>query len=162
MMKSFILAATSISYILSIVNIADAGVQNTNPQLEQEVSCLNQASTETQTISTNDIRSICQVLTNYYAENNKKGMRIQANPNSSEKKIFAWEVMELKLVSYSKGKNGGKDLANIQIVQVQTDYLVSGAERTWLRNETNTQRLEVVFHKKNNKWNYVDQLLFHH
>jgi hypothetical protein len=48
MIKSFILAATSIAYILSISVIADAKVQKINKRIDRSQSCQNPVDTNSQ------------------------------------------------------------------------------------------------------------------
>lgn len=73
MMKSFILAATSIVYIFSIASIADAKVKlniNKSTDRSQASSTEKQQQSNFRIISKSDLDGIRQAITEYFAEEN--------------------------------------------------------------------------------------------
>jgi hypothetical protein len=167
MMKQFILAATSISYILSIANIADAKIKTSIQKVDREQTCQNQESNPTQAIdiSTSDIRAICQLITNHYKEVSKNYLKHQLFVENYPEKIrsgyringvVAIEVTNLNVVSYTNNIGKSTDrTAKIQVVFNTVVYDWSSKNRRWNPDESvkyDGVKIEVEFHKKNGKW----------
>ena len=157
MIKSFVLAATSIAYILSIANIVDAKVQKSDQKIYREQSCLSQTAQSTQAynISTADIRGICQSLTNHYTGLNKYGVAKQEScirtscSNRNDSEFRAFEVNKIELISYHN-----KDQAMIRIEHINRLY--EWVDRNWVLTKKHLAISEVQFFKKDDKWTYKD------
>ena len=163
MMKSFILAATSIAYLLSIANIADAKVKTSKRENLSEQSCLSQSATSNQVkpISTADIRSICQIITQVYGDLNRFGQKVQLQPypregdsNGNADVFSAYNVKRMELTAFSNLAENTIS-ASIFMEVVERNYEYYGNYRTngkWVFMGERDYSNIVRFMKKNGKW----------
>ena len=171
MIKSFILAVTSISYILGTVNIAEAKVKKSDKKVDREQTCLDQKSNSSQAlnISTADLRAICQIIANHYRTVNVNYLKHQLFvENYPEKQsgsirtlsIFAIEVTGLNLVSHVKDSDKKSDVAKLKIALNYRVYDWAINKKAWELDQFSNQdggEIEVELYKKNSKWSYDDK-----
>ena len=155
MLKSFIIAATSLAYVLCIPNIADAKNKALAKKNEREYVCLNQKPSS-KDISSSEIKNICRELTRLFKEKNEK-----SDPRTGL--IIAHEVISLKIVSVSRNVvldnfkgSVARDIAEVEIRYIFRDFKKSGDK--WIESESGRQGKFLKLHKNllTNKWSSED------
>jgi hypothetical protein len=154
MKKLFVFAATSIACILSVISIADAKVPKGTKVVNRDLGCQSQTrlNNQVENISTEDIRSICKIITNHYRDGNERG-RI----NESERKNFrALEVTKMKIVSANETTTNSVDYVLVNIEFIHRTYTWDSENKKWLMPKENPSVVDVVFLKRNGKWTYTE------
>ena len=169
MMKSFILAATSIACILSLSNIADAGDRvidrNSKKQLNLIADRANSA--KPANISIVNLKGIEQAIIKKYQEKNKGPQY----PSASGATRF-YEIKSIKLTSYSSisaiTTGSAEENAIVSITEIERIYgfgskkfldrnnqVVSGKYEYNYQNKdihSSTRDVEITLTKRNGKW----------
>jgi hypothetical protein len=153
MMKSFIIAVTSISYILSIANIVDAKIKTSAKKNTREKTCLNQIITaskqsklsQSSVISTEDIRGICQAIKEEYAGNNNSIRNLAiADRNFTPFKDFI-EVEKINLTNFEvqKSHDGERKYTRVDIVEIVRPYLSTSMKELPDKSSHNTNPITI-------------------
>jgi hypothetical protein len=160
MLKSFIFAGTSIAYIITAATTSNAGMQtrknnNTGCVDRQSLTGRQHASSGEFSLSANDVKAICRLLYDYYANFHQK----TDNPEKEEK--FAnrryKEVVKIELVSLSKTSRLTKEL-NVFVTQNMKVYSWNSEREKWEIMPNATQKeitYKFIFEKKNEQWRSV-------
>jgi hypothetical protein len=154
MMKLFIIAATSIAYILSITSISDAKNVKNSIKRDRLQSCQDPVNLNSQynqlakdRININkDLKSICQLINQHYLRKH------QGIPTYHQANIPAHgfnvrgntEVENIKLIEYSNAK------AIAKIESAEREYAWENSSFKLVKTETVTYIF--LFLKKNDEW----------
>ncbi|WP_310482208.1 hypothetical protein [Chamaesiphon sp. VAR_48_metabat_403] len=134
MMKSFIFAVTSIAYILSITNIADAKVKKSSilPQNRADFSMnTKQDSTITSAISNSDIKNIHQSIVKYYHKLNSAYPLKKIPDEATNSEVRFYEVTNnLKLTDWRRitqtAETGSAEvIAKVEAMVLLREYRMS-------------------------------------
>jgi hypothetical protein len=156
MLKSFILAATSIACMLSISSIADAGDRriDRHPTVQNRLRLISTQpeSRGTQVISSADIKIISRVITEFYKSLNQKSLEMPSGSQEISGGIGFYEAKKINLTAF----DGSRNLAEIEVIETERSYSFT-AKRTGVsttakssgQNQTN-KRIEYTFKKSPN------------
>jgi opacity protein-like surface antigen len=183
MLKSFILAATSIAYILSAVNIADAKITKSNKVkvFTQDLGCQNPVKPnplynrliiKTPELK-EDIKSICQVITKTIGDFNKDSLAREQSSNPAAKidqEMHALEIKDIKIIGWNKDKYGSSAWENdslekrskiyAEIVAIQRTYLWDNNGQQWKLTRTKNYTDYATFSKDNGQWTQTEHKVY--
>ncbi|WP_310481388.1 hypothetical protein [Chamaesiphon sp. VAR_48_metabat_403] len=130
-MKKFILAATSIAYILSISSISDAKVSKTNKSVDLAQTCKKPVYANSQYAQltkehpdlAKDLRDICQLINNYYVLRHQGLKKYEDSIPHHDGDVTqgSTEVKNIKLVKYVQFNSAVK-YADAEVESIQRDY----------------------------------------
>jgi hypothetical protein len=147
MLKSFILAATSIACIFSISSIADAKVAKIHKSVDRGQSCENPVDSNSQYTQLaknypnlgNDLKAICQLINNHYS---LKHRRLSTN----------WDTKDLqKLPAHGYSVVGNTEVKNMKLVEYSQNKLIDRSTRASADIEVNERR----YAWENSSWKLV-------
>jgi hypothetical protein len=154
MKKLFVFAATSIACILSVISIADAKVPKGTKIVNRDLGCQSQTrlNNQVENISTEDIRSICKIITKHYRDGNERGRM-----NEPKREAFsALEVTKMKIVSANATTTNSVDYVLVKIDFIYRNYIWDSENKKWLMPNEDPSGVDVVFLKRNGKWTYTE------
>jgi hypothetical protein len=153
MMKSFIIAVTSISYILSIANIVNAKVKTSAKENSREQTCLKQIITTSKQsrslqapVTTEDIRGICQAIKEEYKNNNNSIRNLLiADKTFTPFKDFI-EVGKINLTSFKveRSHDGERKYTHVNIVEIARHYISKSMNELPDRGSQNTNPITIA------------------
>jgi hypothetical protein len=154
MMKLFIIAATSISYILSITSISDAKNVKNIRKIDRLQPCQDPVNFTSQynqlakyhPILNKDLQKICQLINQHYLRQHQSIPTYrQANlPTHGFNVRGNTEVENIKLIEYSNAK------AIAKIESAEREYAWENSSFKLVKTETVTYLF--MFLKKNDEW----------
>ena len=156
MRKSFIIAATSIAYVIGAATTSNAGTQT---RKNNNTGCIDQSSltgiqhaagVEKFSLSANDVKAVCKLLNNYYANYHQK----VDNTEGGFKNRAYKEVTKVELVALWKTPKSTKEL-DVFVTQNLEMYSWNSEGKKWEIMPNATQRgiiYKFVFEKKNGQW----------
>jgi hypothetical protein len=158
-MRSFIIAATSIAYVITSVPTSNAG---TPTRKNNNIGCMDQpsltgvqhAEVKEFSLSANDVMAVCKLLHNHYANHHHK----VDNPEGENKfKPRGYiEVTKIELVALWKTPKSTKEL-DVFVTQNIVAYSWNYRNQKWeiRRNSPRQEKTKFVFEKKNEKWQAI-------
>jgi hypothetical protein len=160
MMKSFIIAATSIAYVITAVTTSNAGTQtrknnnNTGCIDQPSLTGVQHAGITEFSLSANDVKAVCKLLYNFYANYHQK----VDNPEKEkqlENRTYK-EVTNIELVALWKTPKSTRQL-DVFVTQNEKSYSWNNRTNQWeiMPNATTQGKYKFVFEKKNGQWQAI-------
>jgi hypothetical protein len=149
MLKSFILAATSIACILSISSVADAGDRGIDRHSKKQLNLITnlENSAKSANISAKDLKGIKQAIIKQYKEKNKGPQY----PSASGATSF-FEIKAIKLTSYllpSAITNGSDEgSAGVSVTETQRTYGFGSKKLLDKNNQVIQRKYEYIYETK--------------
>jgi hypothetical protein len=178
MLKSVIIAAASIAYILSTVNTADAKIQKSNKTkiFKQELACQNPVKPSpqyNQVIAKNaglkeDVRAVCQLINKRITDANLDSIQREESTNPAAKidqELHGIEVKDIRIVSngtdefgkLSKIDYSGKtSTIYAEINSIDRVHLWDRSRQQWKLSTIANYVERVTFSKEGGQWKQVE------
>jgi hypothetical protein len=117
MLKSLIIAATSIACIFLSGNISQARKPVSHSLERNTDGCLSHKFTqkEISLVPAEDIRGICRMILEYYKRKNENTLKFEA----TRRGFVATEIVEMKLINYEKNKINSIKVASVEVTFIK-------------------------------------------
>jgi hypothetical protein len=169
MLKSFILAATSIVCILSTVNIVDAKVSKTNKAankaVNRELTCENPVKPSpqyNQFASKNpsfkaDLKAICKIINASINSINDDSLKREASlSNNNNEELHAIEIKDIRIIEWGNNGSGKPSKIKTEMDAIQRIYLWDLGLKQWKLSTTKNYVDSSTFSNEGGEWKQTE------